>query len=40
MEHVEALRDAAEALQVAGLPGNAKLFRSMLRDHDQEVGNG
>lgn len=32
----EALRDAAEALQVAGLPGNAKLFRSML--HDQEEG--
>lgn len=34
----EALRDAAEALQVAGLPGNAKQFRSMLRD--QEARNG
>ena len=35
----DALRDAAEALQVAGLPGNAKLFRSMLREHEQEKQN-
>lgn len=31
----EALGEAADALQVAGLPGNAKRFRSLLRDHEE-----